>query len=79
MHTLPDKEMTSVRGSPLYMAPEVLLRGRYDAKADLWSVGVVLYECLFGKAPYSSQSVKELLSKIQKQTAIDVRLFKILR
>lgn len=66
--------MTSVRGSPLYMAPEVILKGRYDAKADLWSVGVVLYECLFGKAPYSSQTVKELLTKIKNQTPIDVCL-----
>ncbi|XP_026466317.1 serine/threonine-protein kinase ULK3-like [Ctenocephalides felis] len=72
VHTLPDKEMTSVRGSPLYMAPEVILKGRYDAKADLWSVGVVLYECLFGKAPYSSQTVKELLTKIKNQTPIDL-------
>ena len=31
-------------GSPLYMAPEIFLSDQYDAKADLWSIGVILYE-----------------------------------
>ncbi|KAK8082934.1 hypothetical protein PG996_001715 [Apiospora saccharicola] len=38
-------------GSPLYMAPEILRYERYDAKADLWSVGTVLYEMVSGKPP----------------------------
>ncbi|XP_059050365.1 serine/threonine-protein kinase ULK3-like isoform X2 [Achroia grisella] len=59
------------RGSPLYMAPEVV-RGRYDARADLWSVGVIMYECLFGRAPYSSTTLKELVDKIQNQAPIEI-------
>ena len=33
-------------GSPLYMAPEILLSQRYDAKADLWSVGAIFFEAV---------------------------------
>jgi serine/threonine protein kinase len=35
-------------GSPLYMAPEILQAQRYGAKADLWSVGVILFELVAG-------------------------------
>ena len=62
----------TLRGSPLYMAPEMLLFQDYDAKVDLWSVGVIMYECLFGKAPYSSNNVQELAEKISSQKAIEV-------
>jgi serine/threonine-protein kinase ULK3 len=54
------------------MAPEILLTKSYDAKVDLWSVGVILYECLFGKAPYSSGSLDELLEKIKAHAPIEV-------
>lgn len=39
-------------GSPLYMAPEILLSQRYDAKADLWSVGAILFEAVSIYAVY---------------------------
>ncbi|XP_047040066.1 serine/threonine-protein kinase ULK3 isoform X1 [Helicoverpa zea] len=61
----------SVRGSPLYMAPE-MLTGEYDERVDLWSVGVIMYECLFGRAPYSSNTFKELVDKIQRQAPIEI-------
>ncbi|KAJ8704775.1 hypothetical protein PYW08_012095 [Mythimna loreyi] len=61
----------SVRGSPLYMAPEMIF-GQYDARVDLWSVGVIMYECLFGRAPYSSSTFKELVDKIQRQAPIEI-------
>ncbi|EEQ32766.1 Serine/threonine-protein kinase [Microsporum canis] len=52
-------------GSPLYMAPEILRYEKYDAKADLWSVGTVLYEMVVGKPPFRASNHMELLQKIQ--------------
>ncbi|CAM1502971.1 Fc.00g077470.m01.CDS01 [Cosmosporella sp. VM-42] len=52
-------------GSPLYMAPEILRYERYDAKADLWSVGTVLYEMATGRPPFRARNHVELLRKIE--------------
>lgn len=53
-------------GSPLYMGPEILSYKKYDAKADLWSVGAVLYEMMTGRPPFRAQNHIELLKKIQE-------------
>lgn len=53
-------------GSPLYMAPEILRYEKYDAKADLWSVGAVLFEMTCGKPPFRASNHVELLRKIEK-------------
>jgi serine/threonine-protein kinase ULK/ATG1 len=53
-------------GSPLYMAPEILRYEKYDAKADLWSVGTVLYEMVTGKPPFRAANHVELLRKIEQ-------------
>lgn len=63
---------TQMKGSPLYMAPEILLSRRYDPSADLWSIGCILYECLFGAAPYKSRSLEELIQRVQKRQPIDI-------
>lgn len=42
-HMSPWDEKHVLRGSPLYMAPEMVCRRQYDARVDLWSVGVILY------------------------------------
>ncbi|KAF2405415.1 kinase-like protein [Trichodelitschia bisporula] len=53
-------------GSPLYMAPEILRYEKYDAKADLWSVGTVLHEMMVGKPPFRANNHIELLRRIEK-------------
>lgn len=52
-------------GSPLYMAPEILRYEKYDAKADLWSVGTVLYEMVCARPPFRANNHVELLRKIE--------------
>lgn len=57
-------------GSPLYMAPEILRYEKYDARADLWSTGAVLYEMVVGKPPFRAQNHVELLRRIEKANDI---------
>ena len=52
------------------MAPEILSYQKYDSKADLWSVGAVLYEMAVGKPPFRAQNHIELLKKIDNSKAI---------
>ena len=53
-------------GSPLYMAPEILRYEKYDAKADLWSVGTVLYEMMVARPPFRAANHVDLLRKIEQ-------------
>jgi serine/threonine-protein kinase ULK/ATG1 len=52
------------------MAPEILRYEKYDPKADLWSVGAVLYEMAVGKAPYRAMNHLELIKKIENSRGI---------
>jgi serine/threonine-protein kinase ULK/ATG1 len=53
-------------GSPMYMAPEVIMSLQYDAKADLWSIGTIVYQCLTGKAPFHAQTPQALKQFYEK-------------
>nr|XP_046266732.1 serine/threonine-protein kinase ULK3 isoform X3 [Scatophagus argus] len=70
----PWDEQSVLRGSPLYMAPEMVCRRQYDSRVDLWSVGVILYETLFGRAPFASRSYAELEEKIRSNQPIEKEL-----
>ena len=64
-----------VIGTPAYMAPEQMIDPRnVDARADIYSLGLVLYEMLTGKRPNEGSSVVELLAKaIKGEPLPDVR------
>ncbi|KAJ1733086.1 Serine/threonine-protein kinase [Coemansia biformis] len=53
-------------GSPLYMAPEILHYEPYDAKADLWSIGAVVYEIMAGRPPFRANNHVELARIIER-------------
>lgn len=53
-------------GSPMYMAPEVIMSMQYDAKADLWSLGTIVFQCLTGKAPFQAQTPQALKQFYEK-------------
>ncbi len=50
-------------GTPGYIAPETLRDGRSDARSDLFSLGVVLYECLVGQAPFAARDTHQALKR----------------
>jgi eukaryotic-like serine/threonine-protein kinase len=56
---------SAVLGSPLYMAPEQMLSSRdVDARVDVWSLGVVLFELLTGRCPFEGETYAALCVKI---------------
>ncbi|PKU80623.1 serine/threonine-protein kinase ATG1c isoform X1 [Dendrobium catenatum] len=57
-------------GSPLYMAPEIMQLKKYDAKADLWSVGTILFQLVVGKTPFTGSTQLQLLQNIIKSNDV---------
>ncbi|RWR87719.1 serine/threonine-protein kinase ATG1a-like protein isoform X2 [Cinnamomum micranthum f. kanehirae] len=60
----------TVCGSPLYMAPEIILGKKYDAKADLWSVGAILFQLITGKPPFGGNNEYQLYQNILKSNEL---------
>ena len=56
-----DSQTGTMLGSPLNMAPEILNNEKYDSKVDVWSLGTVFYELLFGKPPFVAGNIIDLL------------------
>ena len=57
-----------VVGTPEYMAPEQLLGDELDVRADIYSAGVVLYECLTGRVPFEAPSPMVLIARVLDET-----------
>jgi serine/threonine-protein kinase len=68
-----DKRLTGqhVLGSPVYMSPEQLRNATdIDARADIWSIGIVTYEMLTGDPPFDGEGVGEIFAAILETEAV---------
>lgn len=60
--------MSSLVGTPLYMAPQILRRLPYTSKSDIWSLGLILFELIFKTTPWHSSNVVELLNRLDNES-----------
>ena len=69
----------TIMGTPNYMAPEQARGGKVDGRADLFSLGCILYECLSGRRPFVGESVTAILMKIltEEPPALDSDALKL--
>ena len=56
----PKKGFTEIVGTPMFMAPELLKEEQYDEKVDIWSIGIITYMLLSGRAPFSGKTKKDM-------------------
>ena len=66
----------TVLGSPYYMAPEQLAGKKVDGRADLFSLGVTLYQMLSGALPFNGDSIANLMYNIANEDHPDIRRYR---
>jgi len=58
----------AIMGSPLYMSPEQMRSTRdVDGKADVWSLGVILYQLLSGRVPFEADTLGDLMARVLEE------------
>jgi serine/threonine-protein kinase ULK2 len=65
-----DSLIKTLCGSPMYMAPEILVKKAYNNKSDLWSVGVIFYELLFATMPFRATNMLDLMNKVKRNDVV---------
>ncbi|AIN98378.1 protein kinase, putative [Leishmania panamensis] len=58
-------------GTPYYLAPEMWQRQPYSYKADIWSLGVIMYELLALRKPFQATNLSELMEMVTRQGSFD--------
>ena len=66
----------TVLGTPNYMSPEQCMGKKVDGRADLFSLGVVLYQLVCGELPFKGDSMATLMYSIVNDPAIDIKKVK---
>jgi serine/threonine protein kinase len=65
-----DSKDTSLRGTPAYWCPEQIVGKPQDARSDLFSLGIVLYEMVTGKRPFDAESLQGICSRVLSSTPL---------
>jgi serine/threonine protein kinase len=73
---LADSGIVQAAGSPLYMSPEQIAHEPISAQADLFSLGLVLYELLTGKHPFAGKSIEEIQANIRSRPPLPIAEFR---
>jgi len=59
------RRRTTIGGTMDYLPPEMISRGEHDSRADIWAMGILLYEFLHGKPPFEAEDANDTYRRIQ--------------
>lgn len=61
------KKLDMICGTPLYMSPQLLAEQAYTAKCDIWSLGILLYEIIFGYGPWICRNLQAYKDNVMRK------------